>query len=352
MIKVLMIGPARKVHGGISGVVNNYYEAGLDQKVNLRYIGTMVEGGRLRKLLRAGIAWLSFLAALPGCDIVHVNMASDNSYRRKSVFIKTARRFRKKIIIHQHGGDFETFYRKEQSEKGRERIRRVLGMGDAFLVLAPAWKTFFGELIGTERITVLPDAIAVPEAYEKSYDNHDVLFLGRLCREKGVGELLSCVPALAAAFPDFHLYLGGVWEDEELRRLSLKDKAHVTWLGWVSGEEKQKWLRRCRVMTLPSWFEGQSVSLLEAMANYCGIVAPDTGGIPLMIQPQETGLLVPVKDAAALELGLERLLREEELCRRLGMAARKKVEDKFGLEENMRTLLDIYEKVLGGWKKS
>ncbi len=71
-----------------------------------------------------------------------------------------------------------------------------------------------------------------------------------------------------------------------------------------------------------------------------------------MIQPQETGLLVPVKDAAALELGLERLLREEELCRRLGMAARKKVEDKFGLEENMRTLLDIYEKVLGGWKKS
>ena len=88
MIKVLMIGPARKVHGGISGVVNNYYEAGLDQKVNLRYIGTMVEGGRLRKLLRAGIAWLSFLAALPGCDIVHVNMASDNSYRRKSVFAK------------------------------------------------------------------------------------------------------------------------------------------------------------------------------------------------------------------------------------------------------------------------
>lgn len=348
MIKVLMIGPARSVHGGISGVVNNYYEAGFDRKVRLRYIGTMVEGGRLRKLIQAGIAWLRFLSALSGCDIVHVNMASDNSYRRKSVFIRTAKLFRKKIVIHQHGGDFETFYRKEQDEKGRERIRRVLGKGDAFLVLAPAWKKFFGEIIGEERITVLPDAIAIPAAYEKAYKNHDVLFLGRLCREKGVGELLSCVPDLVREFPDFHLYLGGIWEDETLRNLSEQDKKHVTWLGWVSGEEKNRWLRRCRILTLPSWFEGQSVSLLEAMANYCGIVAADTGGIPQMIVPEKTGILVPVKDASALREGIACLLREEDLCKRFGEAARKKAETEFGIEENMRTLLGIYEKVLGG----
>lgn len=348
MIKVLMIGPARCVHGGISGVVNNYFEAGLDRKVNLRYIGTMVEGGRFRKLLQAGIAYVQFLSALPGCDLVHVNVASDNSYRRKSVFIRTAKKFHKKIVIHQHGGDFETFYRKEQDEKGRERIRRVLRMGDAFLVLAPPWKDFFGEITDRERITVLPDAIAIPAAYEKSYDNRDVLFLGRLCREKGIGELLSCVPDLAGEFPDFHLYLGGIWEDEELRRLAEQDRVHVTWLGWVSGEEKEKWLRRCRVLTLPSWFEGQSVSLLEAMANYCGIVAADTGGIPQMIVPEKTGVLVPVRDALALYKELARLLREDGLCKRLGTAAREKVETAFGIEENMRTLLDIYEKVLGG----
>lgn len=348
MIKVLMIGPARCVHGGISGVVNNYFEAGLDRKVNLRYIGTMVEGGRFRKLLQAGIAYVQFLSALPGCDLVHVNVASDNSYRRKSVFIRTAKKFHKKIVIHQHGGDFETFYRKEQDEKGRERIRRVLRMGDAFLVLAPPWKDFFGEITDRERITVLPDAIAIPAAYEKSYDNRDVLFLGRLCREKGIRELLSCVPDLAGEFPDFHLYLGGIWEDEELRRLAEQDRTHVTWLGWVSGEEKEKWLRRCRVLTLPSWFEGQSVSLLEAMANYCGIVAADTGGIPQMIVPEKTGVLVPVRDALALYKELARLLREDDLCKRLGTAAREKVETAFGIEENMRTLLGIYEKVLGG----
>ena len=41
-MKVLMLGPDRSVHGGISQMVNNYYDSGLDQKVELRYIGTMV----------------------------------------------------------------------------------------------------------------------------------------------------------------------------------------------------------------------------------------------------------------------------------------------------------------------
>lgn len=347
-MRVLMIGPARCVHGGISGVVNNYYEAGLDRKIELRYIGTMVEGGKVRKLLQAGWAYLCFLGALAHYDIVHVNMASDNSYRRKSIFIKTAKRFHKKIVIHQHGGDFETFYHKEQDEAGRKKIRQVLSMGDAFLVLAPAWKDFFGELIGRERITVLPDAITVPTDFEKDYGNHHVLFLGRLCREKGIGELLACVPGLVQRFPDFHLYLGGIWEDEKLQREAEQDREHVTWLGWVSGEEKRKWLRHCRILTLPSYFEGQSVSLLEAMAYYCGIVATDTGGIPQMIRPEETGLLVPIKDAAALQAALQRLLEEENLCRRLGERARQKVTTEFGMAQNMETLLGIYEKVLGG----
>lgn len=346
MIRVLMVGPDRSVHGGISGVVNNYYEAGLDQKIRLHYIGTMVEGSKFRKLLKAAEAYVKFLTKLPAYEIVHVNVASDNSYRRKAVFIRTAHFFHKKIVIHQHGGDFETFYYKEQSAKGREKIQRILKMGDAFLVLAPLWKKFFGRIIGEENITVLPDSIAIPEAFEKEYGNHNVLFLGRLCKEKGIGELLSCVPEIVKKVPDFHLYLGGIWEDQELRALAEKDEEHITWLGWVSGEEKRKWLTACRILVLPSYFEGQSVSLLEAMAYCCGIAASDTGGIPQMIRQEETGLLVPPKDAIALRQGILRLLEDDALCRKLGNAARQKVESEFGIEENMRKLIGIYEEII------
>ena len=95
--KVLMVGPDRSVHGGISGVVNNYYAAGLDQKIELKYIGTMIEGSKVRKLWRAMKAYMQFLVQL--------------------------------------------------SEKGKKRVKKILSMGDVMLVLAPAWKRVFATLI-------------------------------------------------------------------------------------------------------------------------------------------------------------------------------------------------------------
>jgi len=109
-------------------VVNNYYAAGLDQKIELKYIGTMIEGSKVRKLWRAMKAYMQFLVQLSGYDIVHVNMASDASYVRKSFFIKAAKRARKKIVIHQHGGDFEGYYG-QLSEKGKKRVKEILSMG-------------------------------------------------------------------------------------------------------------------------------------------------------------------------------------------------------------------------------
>lgn len=345
-MRVLMLGPERSVHGGISGVVNNYYDAGLDRKVDLTYIGTMAEGSKIRKLFKAAGAYIRFLCRLPACQIVHVNVASDSSYYRKSVFIRTAKFFSKKIVIHQHGGDFKTFYEEQNDEKGRARIRKVLNMGDAFLVLSPSWKDFFGKITGRDDVTVFPNAIRIPQAFSKKYTGHKVLFLGRLCKEKGIGELLRTVSALAAEFPDFHLYLGGIWEDEELHKLAESYPESVTWLGWICGEEKQKWLKDCEVFVLPSYFEGQPVSVLEAMAYCCGIVASNVGGIPHMITDHETGLLVAPKDEESLRNALVCILRDEELCRRLGNAARDKAKREFAIEANIEQLVKIYQGVL------
>ena len=142
MLKVLMIGPDRSVHGGISGVVNNYYKAGLDKKVDLQYIGTMVEGSKLRKLMQAALAYVRFLSALPGAAIVHVNVASDASYVRKSLFIRTAHLFSKKIVIHQHGGDFQTFYEKERMTDSAPESARCLAWAMHFWCWHPSGRNF------------------------------------------------------------------------------------------------------------------------------------------------------------------------------------------------------------------
>lgn len=343
--RVLMIGPDRSVHGGISGVVNNYFEAGLDRRITLCYIGTMVEGTKWKKLVTAARAYLSFLIKLPHYDIVHVNVASDVSFYRKSVFIRTAHAFHKKLVIHQHGGNFPEFYQKELSDAGRKQAKKTLSMGDAFLVLGTAWKDFFGGIIGRDKITVLPDAIQIPKRQEKQYGVHKILYLGRLCKEKGIGELLSVMPKLRKRYPDVQLYLGGIWEDSKWREELWPFGACVTELGWIGGDDKRKYLRECDIFVMPSYFEGQSVSILEAMANVCGIVASDTGGIPDMIVNGETGLLVPPGDADRLEQGILRLLEDPVLCRKLGENARKKAETAFSMEQNIERLLAVYESV-------
>lgn len=345
-MRVLMIGPDRSVHGGISGVVNNYYEAGLDKQVELYYIGTMKEGSKLKKLLIAIRALIVFTCKLSWCDIVHVNMASDASYHRKAVFVREAKAFHKKIVIHQHGGDFEGFYQRQLSEKGRSKVKKVLSMGDAFLVLAPAWKEFFGTIINKDRITVLPDAITVPEPIAKQYGQHKILFLGRLCKAKGIGELLSIVPELTVRYPDLKIYLAGIWEDLALKKLAEAYPEQVIWLGWITGEEKKKYLTSCDIFVLPSYFEGQSVSLLEAMAYECACVASNTGGIPQMIEDGKTGILVEPQNADSLKQGILSVLSNAKRCEQLGQEAREKVQEQFSMEKNMTALLAIYRGAL------
>ena len=89
--KVLMVGPGRNVMGGISTVVNSYYELGLDKKIGLRYISSMEDGSKIKKLAIAFSSYIEFSRHIKECDIVHVHMAAQASFTRKSIFIKKAK---------------------------------------------------------------------------------------------------------------------------------------------------------------------------------------------------------------------------------------------------------------------
>ena len=305
-----------------------------------------MDGSKLRKLWQAIRAFLEFCLKASKYQIIHVNVASDSSYYRKSFFIKTAKILGKKIVIHQHGGDFEEFYYKQLNDKGRNRLKKIFSMGNVFLVLSPEWKKFFSGIIDENKIIVFPNSIKVSKVGEKNYGQHKVLFLGRICKEKGIGELFKVLPGLIEKYPDIQVYLGGIWADKELEKMAGSYPENVVFLGWISGEEKKKYLEWCDIFVLPTYFEGQPVSVLEAMAYSCAVVASDTGGIPQMIENGRTGILIEPKSPESLAEGLSKVLEDADLCRRLGENAYKKVKADFSIEKNMDKLLRIYRKVL------
>lgn len=349
-IKVLMIGPARNVRGGVSAMVNNYYAAGLAEHIKLTYVATMVDGSKSRKLLQAVAAYLRFLVIIPFYQILHVNMAADASYYRKKIFIDTAWLFRKKILIHEHGGDFEGFYYRYCNEKQRKGVKKTFARGDLILVLSESWREFFLPIVEESKIRVLQNAILIPSQIEKDYNNHNVLFLGRLCKEKGIEELLDAVPAVQKKIPDFRLILGGVWEEgnEDLKEKA-KLLSQVVCPGWISGREKESMMKECSIFVLPSWFEGQPVSLLEAMAYGMCVVVTKVGGIPQMIgnKQKETGVLLAPRNSGELAQTLIDLLTDAERRKRIGENARNHIIEYYNVNKSVKSLMEYYEMLKG-----
>lgn len=341
-MKVLMLGPARSVNGGISAVVNNYYNAGLDEKIELKYIGTMEDGTKLHKLKVALFAYASFIKEVRSYDIVHVHMASDSSLYRKIPFMYMAKWFGKKLMIHQHGGNFAEFYDSQCSAKRQKFIAKALNKADAFLVVASYLADIFENIVAREKITVLPNAIEVPVSYEKKIPGQKVLFLGRLCKEKGIGELLEAVTELKEEYKELELYLGGVWEDRDLKEIADKNSTFVYQLGWIGKQEKEKYLNLCNIFALPTYFEGLPMSLLEAMAHGCTCIASAVGGIPQVVEDGKDGILIQPKDKEALKTALRKVMANAKLQEKMGNAAAKKVANEFELNKNIEKLLEIY----------
>jgi glycosyltransferase involved in cell wall biosynthesis len=96
------------------------------------------------------------------------------------------------------------------------------------------------------------------------------------------------------------------------------------------------------IFVLPSYSEGVSLALLEAMAAGKPVIATAVGGLPEVVTEGENGLLIPPRDAEALAGALARLLTDPALAQRLGTNARARVRENFSLDRLGREINEIY----------
>ena len=106
-------------------------------------------------------------------------------------------------------------------------------------------------------------------------------------------------------------------------------------------------LRGVHIACLPSYREGLPLYLLEAAASGRPAVTTDVPGCREAVADGENGLLVPVRDGAALAEALERLITDPHLRARLGANARERVVSRFAEDRVIRGIFDVYEQLLG-----
>ena len=143
--------------------------------------------------------------------------------------------------------------------------------------------------------------------------------------------------------PEVHLVLvgSGPLQAEPYRRAALRPSGggvHVT--GQVP--DFRPYLQAAAAFVLPSWAEGLSNALLEAMATGLPCVATDIGAIVEAATDGEHALLVPVRAPQRLAGALTAVLTQPALAARLGRAARQRVEAEFCLARSVDGLEALY----------
>lgn len=346
-MKVLMVGPDRSVMGGISTVVNQYYEAGLDRDVELTYLPSTIDGNKAVKALSFFKACGKFLKTVKEQDIVHIHMATKGSYVRKRLFVRIAKLRGKRTIIHIHAGPFDEFYKRSCSLLQRD-IRTTLSLADYVIVLAENLKDKLAGIRSDDRVVVLHNAIRVPAPRIADYSDHNTLFLGLVTERKGVYDLLRAWKGVLGVLPDAMLYVGGNGEVDKARsfceEMGIAD--HVRFVGWVTGKDKEQLFETCSVFVLPSHTEAMPMCILEAMGHGLATVATTVGGIPSMIDDEREGILLPCGKPKELQRTLCFLLQDENRKRELGQSGYARVRRAFNLDLEKEKLLALYKTLL------
>lgn len=190
----------------------------------------------------------------------------------------------------------------------------------------------------------LRQAIGLPEK------SRVVVYVGRITRDKGIGELLQAFGTLVADGHDADLLLVGPIDDEHggadaftASRLATLPRVYP--LGYTDCPEQ--YLALADFLCLPSYREGFGTVVIEAAALGVPTVGTQIYGLVDAVVDGVTGLLVPPRDVAALADAMRRLLDAPERLAHMGQAARQRCVAEFDANVVNRRLAEEYERLLG-----
>ena len=181
------------------------------------------------------------------------------------------------------------------------------------------------ERIHVTHLGVRPQFLSIPRETPARIER--LLFFGRLVREKGIGDALSALGALARAGRSFTLRVIGSGNAEHVRRLvrehGLEDKVELLPHQDDAGLARE--LARAELAILPSHSESFGLSIAEAQAAGLAVVAYAAGSVPEVVLDGQTAWLAPLGDVDALAQALTSALDSPAECHARGLAGRERV---------------------------
>jgi len=319
--RILMLAPDPDISGPVPGPIGKLAFRLADA---LRSVGYEVdtelwgrhtrEEGLLQKVTgrASDLVRIRRRIARASYDMVLVNTTHDSRALLRDLLLVLPSPARVRWVLLIHGSHFEPG-RPWFDLAARGLVRRSA----AVLLLSSdevsEWKRFYPPAhyyLVANALAPAREASSGRPDVSRSPGRREILFAGRLIREKGLYELLDAFAAVRARGA-FHLTIAGEGPESErlqARAAELGVAGDVGFTGHLTEDELAQLYRSADVFVLPSYSEGLPTVLLEAMSYGLPIVTTRIRGAADHLLEGENALFVPVGSADALAGALERVL--------------------------------------------
>lgn len=317
-------------------------------RMRLRAVGDLAvrDLSSRTRFLRRALGWIEELRKVHLSNLVFVAL---DPFTSGLLGIYGARRARG-VAICEVNGVYASRHNVANSRWGfvrvlRMSLRRLVG---AFVLRrATAVRLLFPDQL--KGFASLPRRVLTRQVFETTHleafhpgpEEPIILGVGHPFRVKGFDVLCRAFTQIMSRHPGWKLVLIGYRAPEELRLGGFEHPRIEVHPGLMQPQVAD-WMARCAIFALPSRTEAMGRVLLEAgIAGKCR-VATRVDGIPTVVEHEVDGMLVGPDNVEELAAALERAMSDETLRRRLGDAARRRVEREFSTE----AYLDLYNELV------
>jgi len=285
-------------------------------------------------------------------DIIHAQYG----YPPGLAALKASRKLGIPNVVSIQGGDGHWVGTKSKTLEAA--MQAVLGHADRLLIGSRSFAKEVRENHGTplDRFTIVPGAVDVDrfaprdeEAVGALQDSTapTLLYHGRVDERKGAVDMIDAV----AKLPDsIRLIMSGIGPDvgaveERIRTLGVEDRVEMT--GYAPYDTVPDIYRRGDVFVSPTYAEGFSNTILEAMASGVPIVSTETVGVVDCLRDEDNALLVSPGDPDGLAEALYRMVENDDLRTRLAEDALSECRSTYAWSVIARQIADIYRDIRG-----
>lgn len=292
-------------------------------------------------------SYVKFLTKIRGSSSVYITLSSSTwGFLKDSIFIWMALLFGLNVKIHLHGGGFYDFFQ-NQTGLYKAFVKMTLAKVSTYIVLGNKLRKQFDfiDLDNCKTKVVhngLPPMLDPRFVQPKKVGTGGVVnfvYLSNMIESKGYLDLLeACRLMISQGYTNFTCKFYGTFirvgksDKMSLRssdpknefcsligKYGLKDK--VFYGGHISGLNKEVVLRDSHVFVLPSYYpwEGQPISIIEALAFGMPIVSTSHRGIPDLVIDGLNGLLVPPKSPEQVFLAMRFFVENPEKIKEMGL---------------------------------